>query len=1146
MPQFQRILVANRGEIAIRILRACSELGKQTVAIYSEEDSLSLHRQKADEAYLIGEGKGPIGAYLDMEAIVELAVQHNVDAIHPGYGFLAENAAFARLCLERGIAFIGPRPEHLDMFGDKVAARRAAIDAGLPVAPGTEKPVASVKAAISIAGEIGYPIIVKAVSGGGGRGMRIVRSEAELKDALERAGSEAKAAFGDDSVYLEKYVERPRHIEVQVIADSLGSVVHLFERDCSIQRRHQKVVEIAPSLVLTDTQRQEICGAAVRLLARVGYVNAGTVEFLVDQEGRYYFMEVNPRIQVEHTITEMITGLDIVQAQIRIAEGARLDQAIGAPSQAQIERRGYAIQCRVTTEDPANNFMPDTGRILAYRSPGGMGVRLDGGNSFAGAVVTPHYDSLLVKVVTWGLTFQDACAKMNRCLMEYRIRGLKTNIPFLQNVIHHPQFLAGNVDTDFLNRYPELFQFPPRRDRGTKLLRYIGHVVVNGGPGVPVGAKKPSLVAITPPKADGPVPDGARQILLQQGPEQFAAWVASQKRLLLTDTTMRDAHQSLLATRMRTQDLLGAAGATARLSAGLFSLEMWGGATYDTALRFLKEDPWYRLAALRERIPNIPFQMLLRGANVLGYANYPDNLVREFVREAAAAGIDIFRIFDALNWLPNMQTAIDAVREAGRVAEVAFCYTGDITDPRRSKYSLAYYIDLAKQLERAGAHIIGIKDMSGILKPRAASMLVKALKAEVGVPIHLHTHDCAGSAVATMLAASDAGIDIVDAALSSFAGVTSQGSLNSLVAALQGSDRDTGLDLHGLQRLADYWQDVRAWYHPWESDLKAGSADVYLHEMPGGQYTNLRQQAGALGLGDRWHEVVQTYRLANELLGDIIKVTPSSKAVGDMALFMVKNDLTAQNIISRGEQVSFPESIIQLMSGFMGQPYGGWPAELQAVVLKGREAITVRPGELLPPIDYDRQAQSLEAKISRAPTRREVLSEIIFPGLITQLEEHREEYSDTSVLDTPTFFWGLRPGEKTSVEIEPGKVLIIKLTSIGDLHSDGTRDIVFELNGQSREVRVADQKAGGGAVKRRKAVKGDAAQLAASMPGKVLKVLVSPGDKVTRGMQLVVTEAMKMETVLAASRDGLIAEVAVKVGDAVETGDLLISLEAGK
>ncbi|HYG56616.1 MAG TPA: pyruvate carboxylase, partial [Symbiobacteriaceae bacterium] len=783
-----------------------------------------------------------------------------------------------------------------------------------------------------------------------------------------------------------------------------------------------------------------------------------------------------------------------------------------------------------------------TGRILVYRSPGGYGVRLDGGNSYAGAVISPHYDSLLVKVCTWGLTFEAAAKKMNRSLLEYRIRGVKTNLPFLQNVVSHPEFMAGQIDTDFLNRHPELFQFPPIRDRGTKLLRYIGDVVVNGAAGVPAGTKKPQVRKPVEPRVTGDVPGGARSILLREGPEAFAAWAAAQQRLLITDTTMRDAHQSLLATRMRSRDILAAAAPTAHLAPQLFSLEMWGGATYDTALRFLKEDPWDRLAQMRERIPNIPFQMLLRGANVLGYANYPDNLVQAFVREAVAAGIDIFRIFDSLNWLPNMEAAIAAVREEGRVAEAAFCYTGDITDPRRTKYTLSYYVDLARQMERAGAHIIGIKDMSGLLKPKAAGMLIAALKQEVGLPIHLHTHDCAGSAIATLLAAADAGVDIVDAAASTLSGITSQASLNALVAALQGSDRDTGLDLESLQRLADYWQDVRAWYHPWESDLKAGSADVYLHEMPGGQYTNLRQQADALGLGDRWHDVVQAYRTANQLVGDIVKVTPSSKAVGDLALFMAKNSLTAENFLARGESLSFPESVVQMLSGYMGQPPGGWPADVQRVVLKGRESITVRPGDLLPPVDFAQESRRLGALLGREPSRQEILSDLLFPGLVAQLQEHQDQFGDTSSMDTSTFFYGLRPGEETTVSIEPGKTLIIKLLSVGELRADGTRDVVFELNGQSREVRIPDRRAGGTGVGRRKAAKGDASQLAASMPGKVIKLLVAPGDKVTKGMQLVVTEAMKMETVLTAPRAGKVKDVSVKVGDSVETGDLLITL----
>ncbi|MFZ5823512.1 MAG: pyruvate carboxylase [Bacillota bacterium] len=1145
MPTFQRILVANRGEIAIRIFRACTELGKQTVAIYSEQDSLSLHRYKADEAYLVGEGKGPVEAYLDIASIVALAKQHEVDAIHPGYGFLSENAAFARLCRENGIAFIGPDPEHLEMFGDKTAARKMAIDAGLPVPQGTDGPVASAEEALAFARSVGYPIIVKAVMGGGGRGMRVVRSEPELIDALERARSEAKSAFGSGAVYLEQYIERPRHIEVQIIADRHGSVVHLFERDCSIQRRHQKVVEIAPSLALTDAQRQEICGAAVRLMARAGYVNAGTVEFLVDQQGRYFFMEVNPRIQVEHTITEMITGLDIVHAQIKIAEGARIDQALGAPSQAQIERRGYAIQCRVTTEDPANNFLPDTGRLLAYRSAGGFGIREDSGNGYPGAIISPHYDSMLTKICTIGLDFEAAAAKMNRVLQEFRIRGVKTNIPFLLNVVRHPKFLAGQIDTDFIAATPELFQFRPRLDRGTKLLRYIGNVVVNGGPGVPVGAKHPAHVRAHLPAADGPVPDGARQVLLERGAEGFVDWVRSQKRLLITDTTMRDGHQSLLATRVRTKDLLAIAPATARLAPSLFSLEMWGGATYDTALRFLKEDPWERLVQLRAAIPNIPFQMLLRGANALGYANYPDNLVQAFVRESAAAGIDIFRIFDSLNWLPNMRTAIEAVRESGKIAEAAFCYTGDITDPNRTKYSLGYYIDLARQLEAAGAQIIGIKDMSGLLKPRAAEILVRALKEEVGLPIHLHTHDCSGAGVATLLAASAAGVDIVDGALSSLSGITSQPSLNAVVASLQGDERETGLDLAQLQALADYWQEVRRWYSPWETGLQAGSADVYLHEMPGGQYSNLRQQAEALGLGGRWAEVVKAYRTANLALGDIVKVTPSSKAVGDLALFMVQNGITtAEDLVEKGESLAFPQSVVQMLSGYMGQPPGGWPAELQRVVLKGQEPITVRPGELLEPVDLDAAAHALGEKLERPATRREVLSEILFPGSVAELNHHQEEFGDTAVVDTPTFFYGLRPGEQTAVEIERGKTLMVKLINVRDPKPNGVREVLFELNGFPREVEVADNKLAKAGARKPKAKKGDPNQLGASMPGTVLKVLVAPGDAVTKGMQLAVTEAMKMETVLSAPRDGKVAEVLAKEGERVEAGDLLVRLEA--
>lgn len=1143
--EFQRILVANRGEIATRIFRACTELGKQTVAIYSEQDSLSLHRYKADEAYPVGEGKEPAAVYLDAEAIIALAVQHEVDAIHPGYGFLSENAHFARLCDQHGIAFIGPRPEHLEMFGDKVRARKLAGEAGILVPAGTESPVGSTQEALLFAKQQGYPMIVKAVSGGGGRGMRVVRSRDELLKAMDRARSEAQTSFGNGAVYLEQYIESPRHIEVQVLADQYGHTVHLYERDCSIQRRHQKIAEVAPSLALTEAQRLEICRAAVRLMRQAGYTNAGTVEFLLDQNGRYWFIEVNPRIQVEHTITEQITGIDIVQAQIRIAEGYRLeDPKIAILGQEAIRRNGYAIQCRITTEDPANDFLPDTGRLVVYRSPGGFGVRLDGGNDFTGSVITPHYDSLLVKAITWGLTFEAAAEKMVRVLQEFRIRGVKTNIPFLLNVVQHPCFFQGQATTDFLASTPELFQFRPRRDRGTKLLRYIGHVVVNGVDGMKKGARKsffkePPIPAVPP----GSPPDGTRQILQAEGPDGLARWVAAQKRVLITDTTWRDAHQSLLATRMRTHDIAAVAGATARLAPGLFSLEAWGGATFDTALRFLREDPWERLALLRVKVPNILLQMLIRGANAVGYANYPDNVVQAFIREAAGAGVDVFRIFDALNWLPGMRVSIEAVREAGKVAEAAICYAGDILDPSRSKYSLQYYVNLAKEMERAGAHLLGIKDMSGLLKPRAAEVLVRTLKQEIAIPIHLHTHDSAGSGVAVVLKAVEAGVDIVDLAIASMSGTTSQPSLNTVAAALAGDERATGLDLEALQPLSDYWQHVREYYQPWEAGLKAASAEVYLHEMPGGQYSNLRQQAEALGLGARWSDVVAAYRLCNRLLGDIVKVTPSSKAVGDFALFMVQNNLTEESLFARGAGLAFPESVVALLKGMMGQPPGGWPPELQALVLKGQEPITCRPGELLDPVDFDQVSASLGAQLGRAPTHREVLSHLMYPGLLVDLERHRQEFGDTTVLDTPTFLYGLRPGEEKAVAIEPGKTLIVKLIAISELHPDGTRDVLFEMNGQAREVRVREHGAQASVKARRKADAAQPDEIGASMPGKVVKVMVAAGERVHRGEQLLVTEAMKMENAVTAPREGVIRELLVQQGDTVEAGDLLVVLE---
>ncbi|WP_054949429.1 pyruvate carboxylase [Numidum massiliense] len=1144
--KFNKILVANRGEIAIRIFRACTELGIRTVAIYADEDKTSLHRFKADEAYLVGEGKGPIQAYLDIEGIIDLAKRHDVDAIHPGYGFLAENAQFARRCREEGIVFIGPDAEQIDTFGDKVNARQLAIRAGIPVVPGTEDPTDHLQDVMRFTKAHGYPIIIKAAAGGGGRGMRIVRSAEELEEMFNRARSEALSAFGDAKVYVEKLIENPKHVEVQVLADRYGKAVHLYERDCSVQRRHQKVVEVAPSLSLTEQFRQDICQAALRLMQEANYVNAGTVEFLVTPDNQFYFIEVNPRIQVEHTITELITGIDIVQAQIGIAQGYALsDLEVGIPAQEEIERRGYAIQCRITTEDPLNGFMPDTGRILAYRTGGGFGIRLDAGNGFAGATITPHYDSMLVKVSSWAMTFEKAATKMIRTLKEFRIRGVKTNIPFLEKVVDHPRFLSGDYDTSFIDTTPELFKFPKKHDRGTKLLTYIGNRVVNGFPDLPHREKKPCFDKPRLPQTpyDTPYANGTKQLLNELGAEGLAKWVQEQQNVLVTDTTFRDAHQSLFATRVRTYDLLQIAEAVGKLAPELFSLEMWGGATFDTSMRFLKECPWERLAKLRQQVPNVLFQMLLRGANAVGYTNYPDNVIKEFVKTSAEAGIDVFRIFDSLNWLDGMKVAIEAVRESGKVAEAAICYTGDILDPSRPKYNLDYYVRLARDLESAGAHILGIKDMAGLLKPYAAYELISALKQEVNIPIHLHTHDTSGNGGAMLLKAIEAGVDIVDAAIGAMSGQTSQPSLNALVAATEQSERPTGLDLNNLQKLNDYWEDVRKYYAGFESGLLGSSAEIYTHEMPGGQYSNLQQQAKAVGLGERWEEVKNMYSTVNRMFGDIVKVTPSSKVVGDMALFMVQNDLDETNIYERGKSINFPDSVTQFFQGYLGQPYRGFPQKLQEVILKGREPLTCRPGELLPSVDLAATAEELYEKIKRPVTKWDVMSYIMYPQVFLDKSKHRAEYGDVSVLDTPTFFYGLRPGEEIAVEIEQGKTLIVKLVSVGPIRSDGTRTVYFELNGQPREVAIPDEEAQVTLVKKAKAEAGNENHIGATMPGKVLKVMVAAGDRIAKGEHLIVTEAMKMETTIQAPCDATVKHVYVHEGETIETNDLLVELE---
>lgn len=1145
--RFNKILVANRGEIAIRIFRACTELGIRTVAIYSEQDNVALHRFKADEAYLIGEGKGPIEAYLDIEGILELARRHQVDAIHPGYGFLAENPVFAKRCEEEGIVFIGPKSEHIHMFGDKVIARKMAIDAGIPVIPGTPEPIQSLEEALRFVKENGFPIIIKAAAGGGGRGMRIVRKSEELQDSLERARSEAKSAFGNPAVYLEKYLEKPKHIEVQILADHYGNAVHLYERDCSIQRRHQKVVEVAPSLALSERQREEICLAALQLCRSSNYNNAGTVEFLVSPDGSFYFIEVNPRIQVEHTITELITGIDIVQSQIRIAEGYPLESnEMNLPSQSAVQKNGYAIQCRVTTEDPEHNFLPDTGRLLAYRSASGFGVRLDAGNGAPGAIITPHYDSLLVKVSTQALTFEKAARKMLRTLKEFRIRGVKTNIPFLENVVQHPDFLRGTYDTSFIDSKPELFEFAKKKDRGTKILTYIGQTIVNGHPGLARVDKKPifSKPRIPATSIQQPYLTGTKQILEQKGPEGLVQWIQEQNKLLITDTTFRDAHQSLFATRVRTHDMVQIAEATGKLAHNLFSLEMWGGATFDTSMRFLNEDPWDRLLQLREKIPNVLFQMLFRGANAVGYSNYPDNVIKKFIQTSSDAGIDVFRIFDSLNWVEGMRLAIESVRETGKgIAEAAICYTGDILDPNRDKYNLKYYVNLAKELEKAGAHILAIKDMAGLLKPYAGYKLIKALKEEIGIPIHLHTHDTSGNGGALLLKAAEAGVDIVDAALSSMSGLTSQPSLNALLNSMEYDERNPGLDIHIVQKLADYWEDVRHYYAGFETGMIATNTEVYQHEMPGGQYTNLQQQAKGVGLGDQWEEIKDTYSTVNRMFGDVVKVTPSSKVVGDMALFMVQNNLSEEDVYEKGMNIDFPESVISFFQGYLGQPYGGFPQELQSIILKNRECFTSRPGELLQSANFQELTLELAQKLERPITDFDLMSYVMYPKVFLDMQKRQVEFSDVSVLDTPTFFYGLRLGEEIAVNIETGKTLIVKLVSIGELQDTGYRTIYFELNGQARYIKIRDAAAQVTVKQKRKAETSNPGHIGASMPGKVLKTMVKTGDLVKKGEHLIVTEAMKMETTMQAPFDSEVKEILVQTGDSIETGDLMIVLE---
>ncbi len=1146
MAEFRKILIANRGEIAIRVMRAANELGKRTVAVYAEEDKLGLHRFKADEAYRIGEGLGPVAAYLSIEEIIRVAKASGADAIHPGYGLLSENPALVDACAENGITFIGPKAETMRALGDKASARRVAIEAGVPVIPATEVLGDDMAAIREMAGEIGYPLMLKASHGGGGRGMRPIYSADEVEAKVREGRREAEAAFGNGEGYLEKMITRARHVEVQLLGDMHGNLYHLYERDCTVQRRNQKVVERAPAPYLSDDQRAEICELGLKIGRAVGYQNAGTVEFLMDMDtGAFYFIEVNPRIQVEHTVTEEVTGIDIVKAQIRIAEGATLSEATGTPSQGDVTLSGHALQCRVTTEDPLNNFIPDYGRLTAYRSATGMGIRLDGGTAYAGGVITRYYDSLLVKVTAWAPTPEEAIARMDRALREFRIRGVSTNIAFVENLLKHPTFLDNSYTTTFIDTTEDLFNFRKRRDRATKILTYIADITVNGHPET-AGRPLPAAGLRTPvaPKVSGTPPRGAKQILDEQGPQAVADWMAAQKQLLLTDTTMRDAHQSLLATRMRSIDMIRVAPAYAHKLPQLFSVECWGGATFDVAYRFLQECPWQRLRDLRRAMPNLMTQMLLRASNGVGYTNYPDNVVQFFVKQAAETGVDVFRVFDSLNWVENMRVAMDAVLEANKLCEGTICYTGDILNPDRAKYDLKYYVSMGKALRDAGAHVLGLKDMAGLLKPASARVLIKALKEEVGLPIHFHTHDTGGIAGATILAAAEAGVDAADAAMDALSGNTSQPTLGSIVEGLRYTERDTGLDMRAIREISDYWETVRAQYAAFESAQQAPSSEVYLHEMPGGQFTNLKAQARSLGLEERWPEIARTYADVNMMFGDIVKVTPSSKVVGDMALMMISQGLTRADVEDPAKDVSFPDSVIDMLRGNLGQPPGGWPEPILRKVLKDETPITDRPGKHLEPVDLEAVRTQLSADLEGFKVDDEDLNGyLMYPKVYLDYMGRHRIYGPVRTLPTRTFFYGMEPGEEISAEIDPGKTLEIRLITVGETADDGDVKVFFELNGQPRTIRVANREVKAKTAQRLKADPANAAHVGAPMPGSVASVTVSAGAQVKPGDLLMTIEAMKMETGLHADREAVVKAVHVTAGAQIEAKDLLVEFE---
>ena len=1152
-------MVANRSEIAIRVMRAATELGLKTVGIYAAEDRFCPHRFKADEAYELNKAKGPLGAYLDIEGIVTIAKEKGVDAIHPGYGFLSENPQFAQACADAGIIFIGPEAKILDMMGDKTAARNIARKLSVPILEGTDEPVSDRKEAISAAKRIGFPLIIKAAFGGGGRGMRVVREAKDLEKLLDEAQTEALRSFGNGAVFLEKFIGKAKHIEVQILADKCGTVLHLHERDCSVQRRHQKVIEQAPSYGVKQSIIDDLCDAAVKLAREVNYTHAGTVEFLVDHEsGDWYFIEMNPRIQVEHTVTEEITGIDIVRSQILIAQGYHMhEEPLALPPQNKIDKSGFAIQCRITTEDPENNFTPDFGKILNYRSPGGFGVRLDGAMGATNSVITPYYDSMLVKMTVFARTYQQALDRMDRGLREFRIRGVKTNIPFLMNVVHHEEFKTGQATTRFIDNNPDLLKFAARKDRATKLLNYLADTIVNGNPHAK--GHKISKAFITPaiPKWDHRVApeSGTKQLLTEMGPEKFCKdWIARQKRLLITDTTMRDAHQSLLATRMRTFDMVTVADAVARRTPNLFSLEMWGGATFDVTMRFLREDPWARLRDIRARVPNILLQMLFRGSNAVGYTNYPDNVVKGFIKHAAENGMDIFRIFDSLNYLPNLTAAMQAVREDTKsICEGTLCYTGDILDPKRDKYDLKYYVGLAKELEKMGAHMLCIKDMAGLVRPFAAKKLVKALKDEVGIPIHFHTHDTSGLNAASIIEAAIAGVDVADAAIASMSGGTSQPNLNSIVAAMQNTPRDTGLDVEALQEFSDYWASVRAFYKPFDTSEPYGTAEVYLHEMPGGQYTNLKEQATGMGMAARWPEIAHAYAEVNQLCGDIVKVTPSSKVVGDLAIECVARGVKPGDIFQLSG-TKWSKDVTSMFEGWLGEPFYGmepakaadsrkkWNALADAIVGKGGKRIKGRPGTHAAKINLNDVRAELEQKLKKKPSEDDVWSYLMYPDVFLKFADFRKSYGDAAALPTPAYYYGLRDKEEINVTLEEGKTLFIRLLNMTEPDANGQQTAIFELNGYPRHTTVTNKALAVNAVTKTKADPADPTQVGAPMPGMVASIAVSVGQKVKEGETLVTLEAMKMFAAISAPAAGTVQEICIKIGDNVESKDLLVRL----